>query len=745
MGQLWQGHTGQPPWLAVEGQVDDSQNFRHDLSLGGAAKREGMQFVTDLFTDEPPTVPLDPSKKFLFVNVRGNIIAIGNQEIFGWDTDGNLLAVQVITNGAAGTGYVPGDNTTSPTREFGDVPAVSFAYLGVATEAQVLTDLRVAVNQDTVIITNRGTPVRILEGDSKEDGPWDRLECYRYIIQDETATLSTDVGPVETFDDLPEAPAEGDFAYVKIGQNLDPSGHYVFSTQSYPDDMPIPEHIFPRHGDWYRVTEATLFRSDQDKWRINPITMPHRITVDEVNSRLIFDVLPLRRRTSGNTGSNLDPSFVDRTIRSVEFKWGRLFMFTDSQHIASRNRDFFQFYLDVVDQINDQDRIDVDVTYSGIGECLGTRVSTDAIFSMHEKGQLQFKPPSDSVLNNVNGKITTITTFDAKNIAPSGDHNFIAMIDQFDDVHLYAWINGDIGIQYLAKLTIHFPEVLYDFTPERMNFVDTTIYILTAEGQTIVHDIGIIDGQLIQSAWGRYESFEDPVAYLAWGGEVYVITVDAITGYSMLTYRHRDQKPAAGLLWQPYLDRRELIPVGSITYDVNTDITTVPHTGRSGVIGTSFLFITDGDQIHTFRKSVSLDGSGNPQFDGKFDTADQFLGFRYTTQMDLIKLIPMSLDTVQVKELGIAIHKTSDIELQVFENPSVRDPKTNEPSFKKAFQPHRYGVTKYGVPAKSSEVVKLEARGFAPDLLLRIFSESLGPLIVTGIEYSVVKVGPGAK
>ncbi len=125
--RMWQGASGLAPWQRAQGQVDNPKNVRFSRVEDAAVKRGPSELVSDLTVDSAIS-------DFYFANIRGVIIAIGEDEVYAWDENGVALTVTDETSGAFFT-YVAGS----------DLPS-SF---------DILTDIVTATSFDTLIVANR--------------------------------------------------------------------------------------------------------------------------------------------------------------------------------------------------------------------------------------------------------------------------------------------------------------------------------------------------------------------------------------------------------------------------------------------------------------------------------------------------------------------------------------------------------------------------------------------------------------
>lgn len=609
--KLWQGVSGQAPWQRKRGTVESLKNMRPDPRLGGAVTRNPTDLIVDLIAGTAGL--LDPTATYFWTNIRGSIIAIGiggsssSDPVIAWDEDG--IPLIIIDNTAGGFD----------------------TYLGTVVDP--IRDIDLTVQFDTMIVSNRNVNTGSLINaftflqsfNLIKNGNSDGVEA----INDRTADTQ------QFLSDLDElSVADGDVFRIMADENLDPAGFYVrFTGTTHPN---FPLGFFPQHGDYFRIPDGRD-PDPQTQARFTDSLMPHRLIYDEANFTLTLDTCPWRQRVSGKQASNRAPLFENRRIRSVEFFAGRLFLFSDNSFHGSRTNDFFNLFKDSVNAPRDDDPISQLVTQPSVGEVLRGKTCGAAMFINAENGQMQFGSTSES-LTSVNGILETISDLPSDDIDPAGGPKWVSILDRYGDVHQYAWSSGSRDIIYQDMLTVHVPARLHSKTVDRIFHFGTTFFAVIDGDDSEINDIFAVGGSRIQSAWGEFETFETPLWFNAWQGNIRVVTGSATEGFSLLHYVHRVIPPPTGMAYPPRLDRSEIVPAASMTYNAANDETTIPHTGRAGVLATSVLVTRDVDNTHEFVAPSSIDINGNPVFPGERNLVNQFLGFSFTNEMELTKL-----------------------------------------------------------------------------------------------------------
>lgn len=732
--QLWSGESGQAPWTRKSGTVDQAKNIRFDIRIGGAVKRNPLEYLLTLLPHA--NTDMVQEKLFYWNHIRGAIVAIAagdevsslQSSILGWDENGNPLDVIDDTGGTFQT------------------------YM--ATAANILTDIDVASKRDTLVICNRNFDM----GDCVREA-WDFDESFHYLLEgDSAASGSTHafsaldtVKDVTFFSDLEDTSLveDGDVYEVIAEENLDPAGFYMFFPSEPHADY--EKGYFPKHGDWYRVP-----RPNDPEARYLPTDMPHKVVYDEAAGTLTIGEINWRQRISGNEHTIkkmpwAGEGIVSRAtfkIKSVEFYSGRLFLMSEEHVTASRNNDFFNLWVDSASAIGDNDRISSNVTQSEVGDLLRCKQVGEAMFIIAEQGQLEFSSPSEA-LTTSNGRIVTITDFPSEDIKPSAGPGLVTMMDKYGDVHQFTWGALDPkALIYTGLLTAHVPTHFHGKQPERIFTFENTVFITLTDANTEVHDTFFIQGTAVQSAWGEFETIDDIVYIHAWQNHIRVIThkSDTDEDYALTTYLHRQQAAPGGMLYIPRIDRLELVAASDISYDEELDETTIPHTGRDGDLVRTYCVTTNPGNTHQFARPYKLDDNGDPVFRGNLADSDssgvagvaEYIGFGYDCELTLNELYPEKVaDDVQTQSLTIFHFETTDYLVEWTPYPNA------DPVLSMSFQAHRVGLAVIGVPA-------FETKFKTADIMIdprvgeiTITSSTPGQFAIMALEYVYDQQGRG--
>jgi hypothetical protein len=599
--RLWQGVSSQPPWLRLPGQVKSALNLRHDVSLSGAAKRAATLYKADLSE-------LTPSKDYIFVPLRDAIIAIGEDEVFAWDTNGVALTV----------------DDDSPTPPFNEYLRLRSPATGETFDPFLHLDF--CSSQDTLVIVNRTINTAINIG-------WTFQQIDNFLLNGDI-TVEThpidDSGPaVDTFSDLPNSPSDGDIVRVRFDEDLDPHGYYLRETGTPHDDGVL---IYPEHGsNWFRIPKAS-----QSRARMDNDDMPQRI-LREDDTTLSFNRIVWSQRLNGNPGSNPPMPWRNKPLQACSFQHGRLFLWSKFHTTASRTNDPFDFWDNNAGTPVDSDPIAQDINDANIGNVLRVGICGENVLINCENGQVQYGSGVD-VLTKTNGRHFRVKSLKPEDIPFGVSDERLSMIDRSGHVHQFLWAGADAGgIRYAGWMNSHAQFMFRGKTPLRLFSMPNQSFYTTVDDRTILHDHFILAADQIQSAWGELEFQGDAVFFNEWHDLIRIITHDA-TGYSLVHHVHRDPDPVGALEFEPHSDRQEQV---SGTYDAVLDQTKFTHTGRSGDLLSSILTlatdVADVGRDHQFLEPVDVDTAGKVSFQGNI-TGAHWLGFRYTTQIETSKL-----------------------------------------------------------------------------------------------------------
>lgn len=710
--RLWMGESGQSPWQRRTGTVESALNVRFDPRVGGAVSRNQTDLVADLLPDSSHL--LANSATHFWTNIRGSIIAIGiggqsdSSSVLAWDVLGQPLAIVDLTAGGFDT------------------------YL--ASVVDPVRDIDVTTSFDTMIVCNRNRVIP-LAGDAFSFNDSFNLLVNGTAGDSSSAIVDNTGSPEQFLSDLDElVTLDGEVYRIEADENLDPAGFYVKFTGTTHANYPLG--YFPQHGDYYRIPDGRS-PNRQGSARYDDAEMPHRIIYNEPLGTITIDTCPWRQRVSGKQSSNPTLLFEGRRVRSVEFLSGRLFLIGDNSIGSSRTNDFFNLWKDSVNAPNDSDPIRQLITQSDVGEALRAKTCGAALFILAENGQLQFGSTSEN-LTNVNGILETITDLPSCDIDPATGPTWVSFLDEYGDVHQYAWSGANRNILYQDMLTAHVPALFDDLTVDRIFQFGTSFFAVVNNGDAKVNDIFIVGGSRVQSAWGTFGTFETPVFFNAWQGDIRVVTNDVTEGFALLSYIHRLIPPPTGMTYPPRSDRQEIIPIASMSYDADVDRTTVPHTGRRGDLTKSVLITRDVNNTHEMVIPAELDSSGDPVFPGKRNDSTQFLGFLFDHKFVLSKLFP-GADPRGIRLMNLHVYHFNTTNYEVLTT------QISGKEWSEKFHGGRVGQLKAGEVPISTGIKKCGISIDPRSSTIEIRSSSAGQFVITQLSYELKQEGQSSE
>lgn len=299
---LYNGVSQQPATVRLPSQAEGVVNCLQSV-VDGTRKRPPSQNVARLSegTFVAPflhTINRDTDNRFTVVILDGNL------RVFDMDGEERIVSFP------AGASYLASDN---PRHDFACITVADYTF--IVNKSAIVQMEGVAADQ-TAQPSNYYWLNRQQAGDySYGDG---NVPMYQYPPNPTVASVT---GSVQTFQDLPKTPTNGQLYQIKGNSESNFSSYYVVR----------------KAGVWEETVLPGL------KNRINATTMPHAL-VRQNNGTFIFAPFSWAPRCVGDEVTNPNPTFVGRTIRDITFAENRLLVISDENHIWSAAGDFGNFY-----------------------------------------------------------------------------------------------------------------------------------------------------------------------------------------------------------------------------------------------------------------------------------------------------------------------------------------------------------------------------------------------------------------
>ena len=638
--RLWRGESDQPPQTRLGGQVEAAINCRLDVTVSGPVRRGPTRLIGDLAS-------LTASNLYHIEQIRDCLLFIRQDEIRAYRvTDGLELTVVDATPAGDFNQYLQTPGTTPLTPD----------------------DIVSTVSVDTAVIANRLKTIDTFQ-------TWTYQRIYNFIVTGDEDGSGADAindrtitAPVDKFSELDKAPPDGTVDLVVLDENNDPHGIYVFHSGAPHANYPLG--FYPVSDGWYRIP-LTL----QDEGRFDPTTMPLIAVYDEDTDTVTVASGPWRHRISGNTASNRASSVAGSEIIDVFFMQGRIGFVTKTHLVASRDGDFFNFWLNNVNAVDDEDRIDREMlTFKNLGRPLRVLVLGHSLVIGMELGQLAFTAGAET-MTSTNGQFRALTKFATQDVEPGDVGDVGYFVDRRGYVHQYGLFDagGTSVPAYMGWTNIHRFRLTRGKTVDRLFGIDRSMFVTTTGGAVLAYDSFSQNNEIVQSAWSQLTFKDDPVYFANWNDRIYIVTRDATDGYSIVDYKHYDEEAPAGMSWAPTLDRLEIV---SGVYDEEENETTFQHTGRDGILASSKIVVTTAGMVHQLPnvKRIGPAGEvvveGGSGEEGDWDAAStgtsHFIGFAYLAEVELNEFWPNFDETVLVvSKLTIHHFETSDYQVVI--------------------------------------------------------------------------------
>ena len=134
---------------------------------------------------------------------------------------------------------------------------------------------------------------------------------------------------------------------------------------------------------------------------INNTTMPHAL-IRQSDGTFVFKALDWEPRETGDEDSNEVPSFINNTINDLFFYRNRLGFLSGENIILSSSSDLFNFWLQSVVDVQDDDTIDTNAPNNKVSILYNAIPFSGSLYIF--SGQTQFALASDGTLSPKNAR-----------------------------------------------------------------------------------------------------------------------------------------------------------------------------------------------------------------------------------------------------------------------------------------------------------------------------------------------------
>lgn len=454
------GVSQQSEELMSPGQVIDALNAYVDPALG-LVKRTGLEYVSDLRDTNnskvTPSSALRKAKWFpIFLSPGSNFFGcVGNNTIRVFGTDG----LERVVNKPSGTGYLSTVNdlldvsiltvneyTFISNKNAKILPRAASTFNPNRVATVIISELHYGAQYSiTLTLDNTATTITYTTFNA-EDAITTPAQTERKVTANQillglqallpagyagtivgntlqitrtTGTLSfrataagalSGVG-ISVFQDvvsdisrLPSKSTEGRLVKIE-NSNTNQDDYWVkfFSTNGTSGD-----------GYWTEWVDPQVSPGFQNS------TAPHILTYNAATDQFTFDQAAYVERLVGDDNSNPQPSFVNKSVKSIFFTNNRLGFLTEETIVMSQTNDFFNFYANSGITVVDTDPIDKSVSSITTVRLFGVVPQPQGLILFGDNQQF-LVDATDGIFTPANTTIRSISTYQADPHVPPID------------------------------------------------------------------------------------------------------------------------------------------------------------------------------------------------------------------------------------------------------------------------------------------------------------------------------------
>jgi hypothetical protein len=364
--------------------------------------------------------------------------------------------------------------------------------------------------------------------------------AYQYQYPANPAVGSAVTGSVQTFQDLPETPTEGQVYQIKGNSESNFTSYFVRRTG----------------GVWEECVKPGL------RNRIKAETMAWAL-VRNVDGTFTFAPFSWAPRRVGDETTNPNPTFVGRAIRDITFSKNRLVVLADENTIWSGVGDFGNYYRLTVTDILPDGPIDVAVSTAKVS-ILNFAVPFNNA-TMLFADQTQFMLTADQQIGTTAGSLSAdvSTEYDCSSgVRPASlGSNVYFTSENGDNAKVWEYFVRDDGVATdAADITAHVPKYIpagvtkltasseHDLLTVLSSSAPSTMYVYKMYWQ---------GDEKAQSSWSRWEFDASTTLLNAELLDDYVYTVVSRgTGVFLEKIHLQAGAHPPGVPFEVYLDRR---------------------------------------------------------------------------------------------------------------------------------------------------------------------------------------------
>lgn len=314
----------------------------------------------------------------------------------------------------------------------------------------------------------------------------------------------------------------------------------------------------------HRSFPVRIRKEDDGKWRIS--------------------YCPLIPKTTGTSINNPGPSAIkaEETIKAMEFWKGRLWVATDTTIFASRVNEFFNFFLEDVMNITDADPIDLSVNTGQFNRVQSLTSFQNFLFITTRSGnQFEIRGSATDAGNVSPTSIELRSTSFYSTASTANPVKMGASIYFFDKEKLFLYSGSDaFGNEYSTayELSTHCRGYLpenYQVVTAIPSYNSLVMVDRDQKNHMYVYTMKTNGQQLVQNAFYKWVLDENDQILAIQGYETgFYIVVKRSNGLGQRLYAYYGTFEPVTLA-TPLLDRLVKVETNKITYDMETNLTTI--------------------------------------------------------------------------------------------------------------------------------------------------------------------------
>lgn len=298
---------------------------------------------------------------------------------------------------------------------------------------------------------------------------------------------------VQRFSDLPTTAPTG-FTVEVIGDNTSNFDNYYVAFE------PLNEGGTFEEGVWVETVKPGIpHLLDSD-------TMPHTL-VRQADGTFTFGPTVWGTRVAGDEDSAPNPSFVGRTMNDVFFFKNRLGFLADSNNVASRAGEFFDFFPSTVTALLDSDPIDVAASHNKVS-ILHHAVPFDEKLLLFSD-QTQFVYSGGDLLTPKTASISLTTEFEgslrAKPVNAGKNVFFAVSKGNFSGIREY-FVDTEVSTNDAADVTSHAPQYISGDIHKLASATNEDLMIALTDDDTTIYPYKYYwqGNEKLQSSWSAW-------------------------------------------------------------------------------------------------------------------------------------------------------------------------------------------------------------------------------------------------